>query len=286
MQALARFLSSPPKGVSVSTLQPKAQPDAPALAPTEEPAAPATAGSGLAALVDGKPCDIMDALTAAGAKCITIGGGYKGPHQRYTSDDLRAASELSNQVAVVKVPPPPKVTADLDDASRLDLLRRAYCATHEKVMRHAYWRPAKRQSEKERGAFLAACAALLEKDISPTAWAKFSFYQWQRTGRKTAPTPTWVWSVKRIALHSGWARTAVGTLASASASPLPATKALIERLALLRSKLGWGRPTDEVVSEVLPAKEREALLALQARQVATWKQNIERSIRNGEWVWG
>lgn len=283
---MARFLSSAPNELFPTPLQPKAQPAQASAAPNEVPTAPAPAGAGLAAIVDGKPCDLLEALQTKGVQTIVLGGSYKGPRQRYTPEDLRAIASADAVVEVLRVPPPPKVREDHTEADRLFLLKTAYSATHEKVMCTAYWRPKRAQSAKEQAAFLAAAEALLAKDLSPLSWARFSFSQWLHTGKKVAPTPAWVWNAARIEKHSGWCRSATGTLISASPVPVPATRALMQRLDTLRQRLGWGRPTGVVVSEILPEEELQQLLRQQAVQRIEAKKDMDERIRNGEWVWG
>lgn len=287
VQLEAEAHSRPPKEpVMPSPLQLKAQPDAILPALTEAPTAPATAGSGFGLMVDGKPCDLLDALRAEGAQSFELGGSYKGPKQRYTPDDLRAATDLSSVIEVLRVPPPPKLQPEHTETHQLHLLRAAYRAVHEKVMGTDYWRPAKQQAAKERDAFLAACEALRCENISPTSWARFAFHQWHRMGQKSAPTPKWVWTAARIHEHANWCHQATGTINTQTVVPLAASKELIERLATLRQRLGWGRPTDAVVSEVLPAPERQRLLIQQQEQVEAGRRDVERRINNGEWVWG
>lgn len=285
-EALERFLSSTPPKRSAPSLQPQAQPVAPFLAQTEAPAAPAVAGGGCGALVDGKPCDVMDALRAKGARSIEIGGGYKGPRQKFTPEDLRATSSLSAQIEVLRVPAPPKVREEHSEKERLRLLRSAYMAVHEKQLRSRWWRPKREPSSKERAAMLAACEALRAKDLSPLAWAWFAFLQWGRMGKQEPPTPAWVWNAARIEKRAGWCHSEAGTLNSQIPFPLPAVTRLRERLAALRQALGWGRPTAVVVSEILPDEELRALLRQQAAQREAGQREIEQRINNGEWVWG
>lgn len=261
--------SAPAPALSVRRSAPEAQP------------APASAWA------DGVEVDLFSVLGGEGGpKCITLGGGYKGPQQRYTSEDMRAASQLANEIQVLRVPAPPKVEASHGEEERLALLKAAYRAVHEKVLRTDFWRPAKAQSAKERAALLEAAQALEAENISPTAWARFSFYQWASMTKKGAPSPRWVWSAVRIHEHAGWCHEAVGTLNTAQPVPLPAVRTLMERLDTLRKRLGWGRPTSEVVSAVLPDSERKVLLAQQARQREAAQQDVERRIRSGEWMWG
>lgn len=282
---LERFLSSPPSAFSASPLQPKAQP-AQASAPTEEPAAPAPAGDGMVFVVDGKPCGLLEALSIEGATCIEFGGGNKGPRQKLTPEDFRAASVLSDQIEVLRVPAPPKIYAEDTETHWLHLLRCAFHAVHEKDMGSRYWRPKRELTLRERDALLAACKALMAHDLSPVAWARFSFLQWHRIGKKSAPTPSWVWNAARIAKHAGWCRSEVGSVSNGNVFPLSASKTLLARLATLRQRLGWGRPTEVVVSEVLPDEERMQLLRQQAVQIRDGKKEISDRINNGEWMWG
>ena len=315
-EALARFLSSPPSAFAASPLQTEAQPARPDSAPAMTSAAPAAPGpfAGQAAavsfqnsnatgksesmntpdttnevevLIDGVIHYGLDAIFAAGdAREIGLGGGGRGPRQRYTPEDLRAASQLSNMIEPLRVPAPPKLQAEQDEDSQLDAIKAAYRAVHEKVMRTTYWRPHKAQTLKERGSQLEAAQALIAKDISPLSWARFSFYQWHRMGKKTAPTPAWVWSAKRILEHAGWCHSATGSLITNQAVPVPATHTLMVRLDELRKRLGWGSPTAVVVSEVLPDAELKLLLAKQYAQRIEEQKKIQQRIRNGEWVWG
>lgn len=274
-----------------STIQTKAQPS-PSVG-VFRPAAPApavaTAPAGdLEVEVDGVRCGFEALFTqGAGAKMIQLGGGgSRRRRQQYTPEDMRAATELSNQIDVLRVPAPPKISEDLAPEKRLALLKAAYRAAHEKVMRAEYWRPSKAQTERERELLLEAAQALLAENISPTAWARFSYYQWQEMGKKTAPSPKWVWSAKRIHEHAGWCHEATGTLNTAHPIPLPAVTTLMRRLQQIRQQLGYGRPTADVVSGVLPDAERRKLLQQQADQRVAGHRDIEQRIRNGEWVWG
>lgn len=264
-------------------LQPQAQPAAPSLAQLEGPTAP---NGAVAVVVDGKSCDLLDALMAEGAQSFSLGGSRTGPAQRYTTEDLRAATELSNQIETLKAPAPPQLQPAHTETQRLHLLKAAFRAVHEKVMGTDYWRPRKELTAKEHQALMAACEALMVEGINPTAWARFSFHQWGRMGQKSAPTPKWVWTASRISEHAGWCHDATGSLNTGAVVPVPASRELMLRLSVLRQQLGWGRPTDVVVSEVLPKDERRALLIKQANQLEAGRRELEQQINNGEWVWG
>ncbi len=277
---------------STSLIQHKAQPSAVPVVPSETRAAPAAPSmpeesAPSLALVDGVECDLFDLLTSErDAREIGFGGGYKGPRQRYAPEDMRASTALSSEVVQLRLPAPPRVREEHSEGERLMLLKAAYRAAHEKTLRSEYWRPAKAQTARERELMLEAAGALLAEGINPTSWARFSFYQWQRMGKKTAPSPKWVWSAARIHEHANWCREAIGGLENMSTPALPAAHELMVRLHRLRGALGWGRPTEDVVSEILPVSERRQLLQQQAAQHEAWQRDIQQRIRNGEWVWG
>lgn len=260
--------------------QPKEEPLRTVL-PANEVAAP------VPAIADGAACDLLAVLTSAqGAQCVEFGGGYTGPKQRFTPEDMRAASDLTNEINVLRVPAPPKVDLAAGEDDQLALLGAAFRAAHEKVLHSDYWRPPKGQTPKARAALLAAAQALATERISPTAWAYFSFLQWKAMNKKAAPTPQWVWNHQRIHEGADWCRDEVGTVNTARPLPVKATSELIKRLGVLRSQLGWGKPTAGVVSSVLPDQVRRVLLAQQEQQRADAQVDIERRIVSGEWVWG
>lgn len=275
---------SPPSEESpvATTIQPSEQ-AAPA-APDE----PHTPAPPMAAVADGVVVDLF-ALTGGkvAAQSISFGGGYTGPTQRYTSEDMRVASELANQIQVFRVPAPPKMNLEASEDAQLCLLGAAYRAAFAKVFRWDFWTYRKAQPAKERAALLEGAQALAAEKITPTAWALFSMSQWKSMGKKEAPSVRWVWKAERIHKHARWCHESVGTLNGAKpVTGQTASRTLIRRLGELRRSLGWGKPTDAVVSSVLPALERRALLAQQAHQYDLAQAETDRRIRSGEWVWG
>jgi len=268
--------------------QPSASVTAPALpmqrsAPEAAPAAPG--GSGL--WVDGREVESLEALfSASEGATLGFGGSGQVPQQRFTPDEMRATTQLGAEIVHPRVPAPPKVNLASDEEAQLALLKAAYRAAHSKVLRRDFWRPARAQTAKEREVLLGGAQALAAEDISPAAWARFSFWQWLSMGKKTAPSAKWTWSAQRVHEHAGWCREAVGSLSSASAPLLPAGRELLKRLGALQQQFGWGRPTADVLSSILPDMERRVLVAKQAQQHEAWQQDIQKRIRMGEWVWG
>ena len=242
-------------------------------------------------VADGVELDGFEALFSLGddVREVTLGGDGTAPSQRYTPDDVRAATELSNQIEVVRVPAPPRVRDEQGEEERLALLKAAYSAAHEKVMRREYFKPkGKQMTAKERQSYLEAAGALMAEGISPTSWARFSFHAWCGTMKKTtAPSSRWVWSAARIHEHAGWCHEATGSQHTNQPVPnCPSTKELIQLLGKLRSRLGWGRPTDVVVEEVVPAALRAQLLKRAAQEHEKARVDINNRIKSGEWVWG
>lgn len=231
----------------------------------------------------------LDALLSVPEDCreFTWSGTGTPRIQRYTPDDMRAATALSNQITELRVPAPPRIRAESSESERLALLTAAYKAAHEKVMRSEYWRPrGQKQSDKERQALLQAAEALRVEEINPTAWARFCFHRWHQLGKTGAPSQRWVWNSANVHELAGWCHSSTGSQHTNQPVPLPAVKELIYRLGKLREALGYGRPTDVVVSEVLPDRDRQRLMREQAQQVEQGKRDIEQRIRHGEWVWG
>lgn len=212
-------------------------------------------------------------------------GGAGAQRQRYTSEDLRAATELSSHIEYLRVPAPPKVSETHTDEERLTLLATAYRAAHEKVLRVEYWRPRKPQSAAERKALIEASHALTAECVSPHAWAMFSMYRWRQMGKEGSPSAKWVWSAVRIHEQASWCHEATGTQATNRAWPSPSMSEYIRRVGLIRSLLGHGRPTDEVVSQVLSETERRVLLARAAQEREAGRRDMERAIKAGGWVW-
>ena len=287
------------EGSMVHPHQPKAQASAsvlgvhqPAIAPAAPPAVDDSAVLATI-LVDGKAMDSWTAIFAAGdAREISLVGGAKDRvRQRFTVSDFRATTELGSQIQHPKLPAPTKLTPAMTDDARIALLQTAYRAAYERVEGSQPFGSAKALTPKARAALLGASHALAAENISPTAWAKFSFWMWHRSDnararRERPPSGRWVWDHMRIHELSGWCKEAVGSLANISTPLLPASKELLSRLARLQRELGWGRPTAVVVDEVLPDRERRVLLAKQAAQLDQWQEDIQRRIRSGEWVWG
>lgn len=214
------------------------------------------------------------------------GGGASRPQQRYTPADMGAASTLTNQIQTLRAPAPPRVKPEMGEGERLALLRAAYRAAHEKVYKQEYFRKGKSgPTEAERKQMLEATEALIAEGISPLSWAVFSFYQWRKLGKTTSPTQKWVWSHTRIHEHAGWCHEDTGSQNTGKPYYQPATRELMLRHNKIRQALGWGRPTDEVVSEILPDEERVRLLKEQEQQNRRGMELLEAAIRNGEWVW-
>ena len=241
-------------------------------------------------VADGIEVDSFEALWALGddVRSVSFGSG-SARSQRYTPDDMRAATELSNQIEVSRVPAPPKVKDGMSDEARLALLAAAYSAAHEKVMRQQFWRRGRKEmTAKERQAQLEAAGALMAEGINPTSWARFSFHVWCGTMKKKgAPSARWVWSAARIHEHADWCHEATGSQHTNQPVPgCPTTSELIHLLGKLRSALGWGRPTAVVVEEILPAATRRMLLRQAASEQAKARVDVENRITAGEWVWG
>lgn len=274
-----------------NTLQPKATREPVRPSPAKSgaaPAAPAESASGHSGLyVDGHEVDsLSDLLGAKGARELGFGGGGNAARQRFTPADMRATSTLLAQIVHPKLPSPPRLAVGMADPERLAMLKAAYRAAHSRTMRADYWqRAGKPQGAAERTAWLEAAMALRETEISPTAWARFCFFQWANMEKKGAPQTKWVWSAARIREHAAWCKDAIGT-PNGSVPVLPAGRELLEAFGQLQQQLGWGRPTEVVVSEILPEKKRQRLVALQTQQHEAWQRDIDKRIRGGEWVWG
>lgn len=238
----------------------------------------------------GQDCAWLAEVVTEGPLGLTLGGTGTAlpPPQRYTSEDMRAATALSNEIEVARIPAPPRLREAHSEDERLALLRAAYSAAHERVLRKSYWKPkGKQMTPKERQAYLEACSALMAENISPTSWARFSFWAWAKMGKKEAPSSRWVWSAQRIHEHADWCHESTGEQITNSPIPgCPSTKELIHRLGKLRAALGYGRPTEVVLSEVLPPAERRRLMEQAAQEREAAKRDIEQRIRQGEWVWG
>lgn len=253
-----------------------------------QPMTATTASPPVLAEVDGRDGVDLFALLKSGddAREIWFGGqGRSRQQQRYTADDLRTASDLSAQIEVLPVPAPPKVEEGTSEGERLQLLNAALHAAHSQVLRKEFWRRGK-ATAKEQQLLLEAAEALRAEGIRPHAWAKFSMLQWAKMKRDSSPTPRWVWSAQRIHEHASWCRTEIGGMQQVATMHLPAGKVLSERLAKLRGALGYGRPSHEVVAEILPDRERRVLLAQQASQKEAQQTKLLEAIRNGEWLWG
>lgn len=280
-----------PSEASVPTpSQPKA-PRAPVPALTAAaPAAPADPADPpiLRAVADDLEVSSIEDLLALPetTACITLCGTGTPRQQRYTPEDMKAATALSGHIDMLRVPAPPSIRPESSPEERLSLLKAAFMAAHSKVLGTDFWRPAKAMSDKERALLLEGAAALESEGLTPTAWASFSFHAWMRMGKKTAPSTRWVWSPARIHEHAGWCHESVGGMAAQAHVLLPSMRELMHRLGRLRSALGYGRPTDVVLHEVLPDTERKVLLAKAARERETELKNLERRIAGGEWVWG
>ena len=279
-EALERFMaykphSLQPKEASLAHFTQHQGADVPGLR-VDQPA-PRPAASVLASL---------DGVFVGEDGSLGLRGGASRRVQRYTSDDVRAASTLAAQVVQERTPAPPKVQSEDDEEARLALLRVAYRAAHAKAFRQDYWRPARTQSAAERKALVEAAEALRVESLRPHSWALFSFLAWQRMGKKTAPTAKWVWSAARIHEHAQWCHDATGSQDSGAPLKCPSVTQLLHKLGRLRERLGWGRPTSEVLSEVLSDTERRVLLAKAAMEREAARMDIERRIKSGEWVWG
>jgi hypothetical protein len=211
-----------------------------------------------------------------------------GRPQSYSSDDIRAATDLSSAIPTLSMPPPPRLDANATPEETLATLARAYSAAHEKMRgSRPYLRKQKPLSEKARRAQLEAAEALREVEINSTAWATFSLKAWTETMKKAGvPVQGWIWDASRIRKHAGWCHDLVGNLHTGTQVYTPAFRELIRRLHRLRAALGYGRPTAEVVAEVIPDAERRALLAKAHGEIAAAKVEIEQRIRAGEWMWG
>jgi hypothetical protein len=185
-------------------------------------------------------------------------------------------------------PPPPRLDPHGTPEETLATLARAYSAAHEKMRgSRPYLRKQKLLSEKARAARLEAAEALREVEVNPTAWAVFALKVWTETMKKAGvPEQGWVWDATRIRKHAGWCEGLVGTLSTGSTVYTPAFRELIRRLHRLRAALGYGRPTNEVVAEVIPDAERRALLARARGEIAAAQVEITQRVRAGEWMWG
>ena len=281
------------KGSKVSLLQPQSSfvpppfrhpdwSDAPNAASDDGRNAPALRGE-----ADGQALD-LDSLFSLpeGTQSITIGGTGKPRRQQLTPEDMQASVALNGQLFQFKVPAPPSIKPSQTADERLHLLKLAFRAAHQRVLRQDYWRPPKAMTAKEREAQLHGAQALETENISPTAWALFSLEQWVHLGKRTAPSARWVWSAQRIHEHARWCRDEVGSMASWRTIQLPAVTELILRVGAMRERLGWGRPTAVVVQEMLPDAIKRDLLAQAAMQRAAMARTINDQIKAGEWVWG
>lgn len=236
----------------------------------------------------------IDALTSAGLievnadGSLGLSGGGKG-RQSYTIDDMRAASRLTHGIPWLHQAPPPKVREAMPNEERIQLLDRAYRAGHERVLRREYWNPkrGKGRTDAETRSMLAAAAALLAEGVCPYAWSKFSFMVWRDVmKKKNAPSTRWIWSEARIREHAGWCWDYVGSVATGWPMASAARKELIHRVERVRGALGFGRPTDAVVSSILPESEWQRLVAQTEREQTASLRDEQRRILNGEWVWG
>jgi len=173
---------------------------------------------------------------------VELRGGASRP-QRFTPEDVLAATRVLDVIETLQVPAPPKIDPASSPDEQLRLLGLAYRAAHERVLRSDYYRPRGRQeTPKEREALPAAATALAAENISPAAWAKFSFQQWGRI-KKGAPSVKWVWSCKRITEHARWCHDEIGSLARQKTVPVNSYTELMRRLEQLQSQLGkGGRP--------------------------------------------
>ena len=215
----------------------------------------------------------------------TMGGGAQRRRQHLSVEDLQAMTGLLREIKVARVPAPPKLSASMDEAQKLRLMQAAYKAAHEKVMGSEFY-SRKPLTAKEREAMAAAADVLIEHDISPTAWARFSFHAWlEKMRNDRAPAAAWLWNAERIVKHRGWCRDATGTQHSNLPLAGPAYRALIRAYGRLTQELGHGRSTADVVESVLPADKRKELLAALQNQNARAIKEVSERIQAGEWVW-
>lgn len=251
---------------------------------------PAVAGEApVLRLADGLEDDGLDFLwDGKDHQSMELRGGASRP-QRFTVEDLQAATRVLEVIETTQVPAPPKVDPNASPEEQLRLLGLAYRAAHERMTGQDYFRPRKAMTDKEREGLLRAAMALAAEGISPAVWAKFSFQQWARmkkAGGGKAPAPRWVWSCRRITEHARWCIDEVGTLARQKTVPVRSNTELMRRLGRMQSLLGYGRPTEDVVAEVLPESERVELAEKARQERAAAIERLNQQIAQGEWVWG
>ncbi len=268
----------------------------PALQPDRD-AAPATSAAPAALTVapvvsifgsiDGQPATLEAMLRSSGSKEVRLEGNASSKRQQYTSEDMIAATKLANEIPMLHRPPAPRLTEAMPPDERLRILRAAYRAGHERVLRtEAFTRKGKKDPEAQEGRLLAAGEALIAARLNPTTWARFAFQMWTAGLKKTkAPAIDWVFNAALIQEHAEWCHESLGEQFGATVIWVPGNKALIRALAEIRAALGWGRPTQDVVQEILPDNVRKEFITSANKQLERKQKELAKAIYNGEWVW-
>jgi len=218
--------------------------------------------------------------------------GRPAARQRYTVEDLAAMPtphDIEQEIRPASIPPPPRLPDNASPEALVAACMLAMRAGHERVLGRAYWRPpSKRQlSKAEHAAVLAGAGALLEQKLAPLPWVLFSLRQWHGDLEKTDAAPLkWIFDPKRIEKHHGWCRQAVGSLNTGAIIRTPAYQEVVKRNHLLRTLLGWGKSTADVVREVYPPGVKARLWAQAREEADKARKLIQDQMQSGEWLWG
>jgi hypothetical protein len=130
-------------------------------------------------------------------ECISSSGTtFKGGGDGYRPTELPPFPSFS-VVQPAIVPNPPLLDSTLSEDAQVEML----AAVYRSVVAAKLNRPTRHATVRKdvRAKLVDACKLLIEHEISPIAWAAFSFDEWKAaTGKSTQPLLGWVWSSSRL----------------------------------------------------------------------------------------
>jgi len=192
------------------------------------------------------------------------------------------------------VPDPPKLKADMSDATLAGLLVAAYRgAVQARFGKKSGVLTARGAVEKSKlfPALVAAARALREKQIAPVAWAAWSCAVWcdyTPKGRAVQPpTLAWMFLEARLA-KSGWFEQESGNGMGGSLVIAPAARELSARYYAMRFEMAWAQSVAEmqtIADRIFPPGLYDGLVTEAKAQTRETQESLNRAAANGVWIW-
>ncbi len=135
---------------------------------------------------------------------------------------------------------------------------------------------------------VTAAKAFIAEDIAPASWCSFSCDVWAKAENKGMPPLKFLFSAKRIAERAGWYRSEAESYSGGRLLYTPTAKDFIQRQSSMRCFPPALRTEAELAAHVarfFPGDAFEAHLALLRAESASLREELDRVVSLGEWVW-